>query len=137
MHTLIYTYTCTPAYTHTHVHPHIHIHMHTRIHTHTNTYERGKCTGKEQTPTPASPLQRNSSYQSPPPKAHRQSTRRTNPNPHSLHRQTSLLTRVLSPPKRSTAPLHSLSHSITNLRFYLAPRHSRTYTRSLSHPFVN
>jgi hypothetical protein len=58
-------------------------------------------------------------------------------HPHSPHQQASLLPPVLSPPNRSSAPLSSLSHSFTNQRFSLAPRHSRTHPRSLSHPFPN
>jgi hypothetical protein len=118
MHTRIYTYTytCTPAYTHTQTH-------------------KNERNVREQTPTPASPLQRKSFFH--PPQALRLSTRRTNPNPHSPHQQASLLPRVLSPPNRRTAPLSSLTHFFTNQRFSLAPRHSRTHPRSLSHPFTN
>jgi hypothetical protein len=117
-------YTCihTPAYTHTHtlVHQHIHTHKHTRT--------------KEMYENKSLPLQALciATRPPPPPKALRLSTRRTNPNPHSPHQQASLLPRVLSPPNRSTAPLSSLSHSFTNQRFSLAPRHSRTH-HSLSH----
>jgi hypothetical protein len=50
--------------------------------------------------------------------------RRTNPNPHSPHQRTSLLPRVLFPSDQSTAPLLSLSHSSTSLRFSLAPTRS-------------
>jgi hypothetical protein len=123
----------TSTHTYTHMHTRIYTHMHTRIHTQTHTNEGNV---REQAPTPSSPSQRNLSYQSPP-QALRLSTRRTNPNPHSPHQQTSLLPRVLSPPNRSTAPLLSLSHSFTNLRFSLAPMHSRAHPRSLSHYFTN
>jgi hypothetical protein len=92
--------------------------MHTSICTYINTHERKKCTI---TPPPK-PLAMQLVL---PPPALRLSTRRTNPNPSSPHQQTSLLPRVLFPPNRSTAPLPSLSHSFTNLRFSLAPTLSR------------
>jgi hypothetical protein len=135
MHTRIYTYTCTPVYTHTHAHPYIHIHMYTRIYTHTKTHGRGKYTRTN--PYPRKPLATQLVLPIPPPKALRLSTRRTNSNPHSPHQQISLLPIVLSPPNRSTAPLPSLSHSFTKLRFSLAPMHSQAHPRSLSHPFSN
>jgi hypothetical protein len=96
--------------------------------THTN---RGNVQG--QTPTPASPSRNNSPYQSPP-ASPRVSSRRTNPNPHSPHRRTNLLPRVLSPPDQSTASLLSLTHSSTSQRFSLAPMHSQAHPHSLSRP---
>jgi hypothetical protein len=154
MHTRIYTYTCTPAYIHTHAHPYIHIHMHTRIytytctpvyththvhphiHTHKNTRTREIYENKPLPPQAPCNATRPTNPP-PPPKALRLSTRRTNSNPHSPHQQISLLPIVLSPPNRSTAPLPSLSHSFTKLRFSLAPMHSQAHPRSLSHPFSN
>jgi hypothetical protein len=102
--------------------------MHTRIYTHactpayTHTHTRTRKTDENK------PL---------PPQALRVTTRRTNPNPHSPHQQTSLLPRVLSPLDQSTALLLSLSHSSTSLRFSLAPMHNRTHPLSLAHPFTN
>jgi hypothetical protein len=55
-----------------------------------------------------------------PPQAPRNTTRRTNPKPHSPHQRTSLLPQVLSPSDQSTTSLLSLSHSTTSLRFSLA-----------------
>jgi hypothetical protein len=55
-----------------------------------------------------------------PPHAPRVTTCRTNPNPHSPLQQTNILQRVLSPTKQSTAPLLSLTHTSTSLRFSLA-----------------
>jgi hypothetical protein len=103
------THAWTPAYTHAH----------------TQANERNV---QEQTPTPARPMQRNSYFHPPPPKALRQSTRHINPNPHNTHQQANLLPRVLSPLKRSIAPLSSLSHSFTSQRFSLAPTLSRLST---------
>jgi hypothetical protein len=129
------TVTSTHAYTHPHIHArsHIHTHMHTRIHRQAHTTEGNV---REQIPTPASPSYHNSPYQFPP-QALRVTTRPTNPNPHSPHQQTSLLPRVLFPPNQSAAPLLSLSHSTTSLRFSLALMHSRDHPLSLSDPFTN
>jgi hypothetical protein len=107
--------------THTHTRQHTHTHANIRTRTYTPAY------------THTTEETHNSSYQSPQ-QAFRVSTYRTNPNPDSPHQRTNLIPRVLSPPDQSTAPIFSLSHSSTSLRFSLAPMHSRAHPRSLSHP---
>jgi hypothetical protein len=113
------THTYIPIYVHTHAHPH------TR--TRTGETYKDKSLPFQAPRITTGPI-------NPPPQALRVSTRHTNPNPHSPHQRTSLLPRVLSAPDQSTAPLLSLSHSSTSLRFSLAPMHSRAHSRSLSHP---